>query len=114
MLLANIGLVVGFLGAIALIRLLVGARDPATIAGVGAILAAPQHHKLLFENNDVRVLEVQRSAWHSRAAPRPPLPECSLLRISCSYEKIFARRSGGRSWSQAADDIAGTQKLLSS
>ncbi len=45
MLMAGAGLVLGFLGALALTRLLatllfgVGARDPATIAGVGAILA---------------------------------------------------------------------------
>jgi putative ABC transport system permease protein len=45
MLMAGAGLVLGFLGALALTRLLatllfgVGARDPATLAGVGAILA---------------------------------------------------------------------------
>jgi putative ABC transport system permease protein len=45
MLMAGAGLVLGFLGALALTRLLttllfgVGARDPITIAGVGAILA---------------------------------------------------------------------------
>ena len=45
LLMAGMGLVLGFLGAIALTRILstllfgVGARDPITIAGVGAILA---------------------------------------------------------------------------
>jgi putative ABC transport system permease protein len=46
MLMAGVGLVLGFLGALALTRLLatllfgVGARDPLTMAGVGAMLAA--------------------------------------------------------------------------
>jgi putative ABC transport system permease protein len=45
MVMAGAGLVIGFLGALALTRLLatllfgVGARDPVTIVGVGAILA---------------------------------------------------------------------------
>jgi ABC-type antimicrobial peptide transport system permease subunit len=44
LLLAGVGLVIGFVGALALTRVLstllfgVGARDPLTIAGVGAIL----------------------------------------------------------------------------
>jgi hypothetical protein len=64
-----------------------------------ALAAAPQNHKLLFENDDVRVLEVTvppgvREPLHA------PVSECPVLHLRCSYEGILARCACRGPWPQ--------------
>jgi hypothetical protein len=73
--------VLGALGAALLLGQNSSAFDQWWTPENDALVAARQHHKLLFENDEVRVLKVTRSAGRSRTAACSPVSKRSVLHL---------------------------------